>query len=251
MAINSIPGVGPQNTDIATAVSTSSAVSAQITASVPTAAAIATAVAAPSAATIAAAVAAPSSATIATAVAAAVPTTAGITTIVQANAGSPVGGTWTSLGVVNMNGLSGTTFSSLSGYKYLMFFYSLAGAAGGRTQIQFNGDTGSNYSSGVGVPSLDASPGFNNGQLQTQITLHGSPQGNYRATGIVKIPNSNSGLYKTVEGLATVDYNTTLGWEEFGLGVWNSTAAISSVTFLNHYPTTFGASSRIWGIGGN
>lgn len=62
MAINSIPGVGPQNSDIATAV------------------------AAPSAATIASAVAAPSASTIATAVAAAVPTSAQITTIVQNNA---------------------------------------------------------------------------------------------------------------------------------------------------------------------
>jgi hypothetical protein len=241
MAIDRIPGVGPQNSDIATAVAA------------PSAATIAAAVAAPSAATIAAAVAAPSSATIATAVAAAVPTTAGITTIVQANAGSPVGGTWTSLGVVNMNGLSGTTFSSLSGYKYLMFFYSYAGAAGGhRTQLQFNGDTGSNYSSGVGVPNpLDAAPNFSNGQLQTQITLHGGPAGNNRVTGIVKIPNSNSGLYKTVEGLATVDYNTSSAFEEFGLGIWNSTSAISSVTFLNSYPTTYTASSRIWGMGGN
>ena len=76
MAIDRIPGVGPTNADIATAVAA------------PSAASIAAAVAAPSAATIAAAVAAPSSATIASAVAAAVPTNASITSIVSAGASS-------------------------------------------------------------------------------------------------------------------------------------------------------------------
>ena len=87
MAIDRIPGVGPSNSDIAAATAAVVPNSAAITAAVPTAAQIATAVAAPSAATIATAVAAPSASTIATAVAAAVPTAASITSIVQSNAG--------------------------------------------------------------------------------------------------------------------------------------------------------------------
>ena len=95
MAIDRIPGVGPTNADIATAVAAPSAATiatavaapsaATIAATVaaPSAATIAAAVAAPSAATIAAAVAAPSSATIASAVAAAVPTIGAINTSVS------------------------------------------------------------------------------------------------------------------------------------------------------------------------
>lgn len=73
MAINQVPGVGPQNSDIANTIATTPAVSAQITASVPTSSAIATAVAA----------AVPTNTSIANAVAAAVPTNASITNIVQ------------------------------------------------------------------------------------------------------------------------------------------------------------------------
>jgi hypothetical protein len=79
MAINSIPGVGPQNTDIATAVAAAVPTNSSIAAAVPTNSTIASAVAA----------AVPTNSNIANAVAAAVPTNASITTIAQANGGAP------------------------------------------------------------------------------------------------------------------------------------------------------------------
>ena len=99
MAINIIPGVGPTNADIATAVAAPSAATIAAAVAAPSAATIAAAVAAPSAATIASTVAAPSSATIASAVAAAVPTISAINTAVANNAPSP--NAWVHLGSAN------------------------------------------------------------------------------------------------------------------------------------------------------
>lgn len=227
MAINNIPGVGPLNSDIATAV------------------------AAPSAATIAAAVAAPSSATIATAVAAAVPTTAGITTIVQANAGSPFGGTLTNLGVVDLNGVSTATLSSLSGYKYLRFYFGFVGTVGLRLQIRFNSDTAANYWSGLGTTSdiNTASQGFNHAFATNEITLTGNSLSNFRTSGILEIFNSNSTIYKIARSTSAVDTNGSNAFVNESFGTWNNTAAISSITFLNHYPSNFSTNSKVFCVG--
>lgn len=228
MAIDRIPGVGPTNADIATAV------------------------AAPSAATIAAAVAAPSSATIASAVAAAVPTTAGITSIVQANAGSPVGGTWTNLGRVDLNGLQGATVSSLSGYKYLKFFFGLTpGVTNMRLQLRFNGDTAANYWFGLGSANSSGPDEAGSQVAQTSITLHGSASVNNRVSGILEIENANSGIYKMTNTISTPNYASSRAAVTTSVGCWNSTAAISSVTFLNHYPSTYEGNSYIFCVGGN
>jgi hypothetical protein len=106
MAIDRIPGVGPTNADIATAV------------------------------------AAPSSATIATAVAAAVPTIGAINTSVANNAPSP--NAWTVISSVTPSGTS-TVFSSLSGYKKYRIIYANANSSESTLKIRLNGDTGNNY----------------------------------------------------------------------------------------------------------
>jgi hypothetical protein len=106
MAIDRIPGVGPTNADIATAV------------------------------------AAPSSATIATAVAAAVPTIGAINTSVANNA--PSANAWTVISSVTPSGTS-TVFSSLSGYKKYRIVYFNTNTSESSLTIRLNGDTGSNY----------------------------------------------------------------------------------------------------------
>jgi hypothetical protein len=128
MAIDRIPGVGPTNADIATAVAA------------PSAATIAAAVAAPSAATIAAAVAAPSSATIASAVAAAVPTIGAINTSVANNAPSPVN--WVFLGSANLQNVASATIS-FSAYRKLRLIVKVEinGGTPQNPRVRFNGDT--------------------------------------------------------------------------------------------------------------
>lgn len=147
MPINNIPGVGPTNADIATAVAA------------PSAATIAAAVAAPSAATIAAAVAAPSAATIATAVAAAVPTTAGITSIVQSNAGATLAqhqefsaGNWAWLGRTVFNSTTGEyTISGLESYKKIRIHIVANQTTGAQDVfLRLNGAT-SGYGSSYGA----------------------------------------------------------------------------------------------------
>ena len=216
MAIDRIPGVGPTNADIATAV------------------------AAPSAATIASAVAAPSAATIATAVAAAVPTTAGITSIVQANAGSPYGGTLTNLGFQSMSGVASVTFSSLGSYKYLKILginVSPATAIA-KLNVRFNGDGGTNYKyfvSGTGssgTQRYDTNSGTANAIIRTCGV--GAGPGNDGFSMNTQVVGSNSSAHKILEG-GGANYDSANG--EYidinvaSYGIWASTSAITSVTF--------------------
>ena len=228
MAINNIPGVGPTNADIATAV------------------------AAPSAATIAAAVAAPSSATIATAVAAAVPTTAEITSIVQANAGSPYGGTLTSIGVQAFSGVSSVTFSSLSGYKNLQFYITGAspGSSNADFQIRFNGDSGANYA--FLLPYFtNTTVGNNRSQASGAGLLAGSINSNSNICFINgEIKNSNSSSYKvcSVQSFNNASENRIIvnGWN-----LWNNSAAINSITFFFNQTATVDTNAKIYLLGGN
>lgn len=219
MPINNIPGVGPTNADIATAVAA------------PSAATIAAAVAAPSAATIAAAVAAPSSATIASAVAAAVPTTAGITSIVQANAGSPYAGTITHIGYATGNGSASYTFSNLSGYKYLKLVWAgvTCSANGAGFQIRINDDASTKYMAFIhkkrndtATPSLEF--GFNN-----KINLETILNDYLKSNGVLTIPNSNSGAVKQYTMLNSYN-NTAADIIQDYNGAWLNTSAISSIT---------------------
>lgn len=220
MPINNLPGVGPTNADIATAV------------------------AAPSAATIAAAVAAPSAATIATAVAGAVPTLSQINTSVSTNA-SPYGGTITNLGVSSVSGTGTITFSSLSSYKYLKFFMGLNTISPTTLRMRFNGDSGSSYRFATAVDRGGISSLQSLG-LGPMFELDPASSNNIRWWSI-EIPMSNAGEYKTYMAYG---YGTTDGAAPgigYSHGVWNSTAAISSVTFLTG--TGNFDSGAIYGIG--
>jgi len=113
MAIDRIPGVGPTNADIATAV------------------------------------AAPSAATIASTVAASVPTLAQINTSVSTNA-SPFGGTWANVAASSgFTGVNSTTISGLTGYKFLRIMFNLSSitlTTGAQQHgIRFNGDATGAY----------------------------------------------------------------------------------------------------------
>jgi hypothetical protein len=211
MATTSLnPGVGPTNADIATAV------------------------AAPSAATIASAVAAPSAATIATAVAAAVPTTAGITTIVQANAGGAYSGTMTSLGYQSMGNVNSVTFTGLSGYKYLQFFGTaiMQASNAGDFSLRFNSDSSSIYN--FHLPTFTPTGLTQNRAVNQSSGLIG---GNITANNSAQyfngeIFNSNSAGQKVVKTKGYWNDSGTVRNLVDGFILWNSTAAISSVTFF-------------------
>lgn len=180
------------------------------------------------------------------------PTLAEITTAITNNPSSPVGGTWTNLGTVDLNGLQGTTISSLSGYKYIRFYMGIQSSVGTRTQLRFNGDTGNNYWSGVGITETSNNPGFSVGNGESLMTLNGvSADTSNKLALFVEIENSNSTIYKIVKSQAASQFTTTKADAQFSIGCWNNTAAISSITLLNHYPGTYDAGSRLFIVGGN
>lgn len=242
MAIDIIPGVGPTNADIATAVAA------------PSAATIAAAVAAPSAATIAAAVAAPSAATIATQVAASVPTSANITSIVQANAGSPFGGTWTNIGSATFSGGASATISGLGSYKYLRFSIVCTHAAAHDVYMRINGDTGSNY---FYMSSINE--GYNN---SGGLYANANSSGTYFQIGnasvfdgtsflaTLEIFGAQSGAHKTLRG-TSIYKETTYGlYASYSLdGTWRNTAAVTSFTVYNS--RTSALQGTIWAQGAN
>lgn len=199
MPINNLPGVGPTNADIATAV------------------------AAPSAATIAAAVAAPSAATIASTVAASVPTLAQINTSVSSNA-SPYGGTWTTVSTTTFATVNTTTISSITGYKYLRIIFALSTVpANEQLGIRFNSDSGSNYLTGwhQGTGGINTRVDF------TQFDIGQNP--GYGAPIMLEVLNANSTSAEKVINLRNiVGAGMNSGW-----GHYSSNSAISSVTLFN------------------
>ena len=206
---------------------------------------IAAAVAAPSASTIAAAVAAPSSSTIATAVAAAVPTISAINTSVSTYA-SPYGGTVTSLGTQSLSGTA-TTFSSLGGYKTLRLYINGSSAANS-IQVRLNGDaTTTNYYQFTPVQTTYnqyTRGAIYNGYIPG-ITVHSgqtaaTPNGFY-----LEIEQSNSGQYKTFKYWDA--WTSSAGAGEFGAGVWNSTAAITSVSINSQTGSLSAGTAWMWG----
>lgn len=243
MPINNIPGVGPTNADIATAVAA------------PSAATIAAAVAAPSAATIAATVAAPSAATIATAVAGAVPTLGQINTSVSTNAPSPH--TWTLISTVTPNSTAtSVSFTGISGYKTLKIVCPRIETTGGTLNgiaLRINSDATSGNYSGAGwsiSPNNSISPTLN---LDTWLVLssgNGPSGGGFG--GHVTIYNSNVASQKFIESFFVGAYAGASGGGFSQLqGVWTSTATITSLTIHNNGTALLGGGKSIYLYGAN
>jgi hypothetical protein len=240
MAIDRIPGVGPANSDIASAIATTPAVSAQITANVPTAAAIATAVAAPSIATITSAITtnaasagvtmAAITSSITTNAASAGVTLAAIGTQVANNAPSP--NAWTVVSTIQPNNTTNTyTFSSLSGYKaYKLVFGGLSCATNGSANhfIRLNGDSGGNYIYGnmYSQPSTVGWIMYNGSVGGTNIPL--SSVSTQRLAGDATFERANLTGSKAI----TIELAGVGGNSQYHkcIGSWYNTAAITSIT---------------------
>lgn len=227
MPINNLPGVGPTNADIATAVAAPSAatIASTVAGSVPTLAQINTAVNTQT-----------NNSAIATAVAGAVPTLAQITSTVQANAGSPFGGTYTNLGTTALpQNSTSYTLSGLSGYKYLRIACSFFLDGTYTPLIRFNSDSGNNYlNTALTFVNNSTTPTRVMGQIQTAFrpTYAGNfaLSANVRLTGHITISNAASGAYKQVE-ILVADSSGTNRYELSGTYI--STSAITSMTITS------------------
>lgn len=229
MPISNIPGVGPTNSDIAAATAAVVPNSAAITAAVPTAAQIATAVAAPSASTIA------------TAVAASVPTLTQINNSIATNS-SPFGGTFTNVALSTASSTNSITFSGLSGYKFYRLVMAGLGPSGtAALQMRFNGDAGNNYAYFTALQAVTS----NNLSGDTGFRI--SPNAGSVRGAIIDIPYANSTTAdKTCYVIDSV--TTAAEFGSFG-GVWASTAPITSITLFWTSAATSNWYVRL--IGGN
>jgi hypothetical protein len=158
---------------------------------------------------------------------------------------------------VGAGGQSSVTFSSIpSTFTHLQIRAMIkrsGGTGGDNTNLTLNGDTGSNYAwhqlYGDGV-----SPGVGAGTTQTSIrAIHSDATANVFGVGIIDILDySNTNKYKTTRTLAGYDDNiATIGYVLFRSGLWQNTAAITSVTLTPNSGTFAQYSSfALYGIKG-
>jgi hypothetical protein len=215
MAIDRIPGVGPQNSDIA------------------------------------AAVAAPSAATIATQVAASVPTLAQITSTVQANAGSPFGGTWTNLGSYSFpTNATQLSITGLNGYKYLRFLCTEILENGGNHNfnLRFNNDSSGVYTyrmNGLVGTNADYAKEVNASSFTLMYISAGFP-----ASFDLSIQNaSSSSTAKLVEWTGDTNFFSNR-YRVTGFGNYSSSSSISSAQIFCS-GSNFGSAGNITVLGAN
>jgi hypothetical protein len=227
MAIDRIPGVGPQNSDIATAVSTAVPTIAQITSAVTTNAA--------SAGVTMAAI----TSSITTNAASAGVTLAAIGTQVANNAPSPAN--WVHLGTASMTNLITSTISFSAYRKLKIVIKGLTNAGSSNSAaLRFNSDSGNNYNTGfLYFRSGGTSPstGLEVGNIGSYrlYRFNGSGMGsNQTFVGTIEIENANLTNNKNYSH-KMVYYDA--GDAQFarieGIGSYQGTSAITSVTFFD------------------
>jgi len=130
---------------------------------------------------------------------------------------------------------SSVVFSSIpQTYTDLIIVTNLISASGGGQDldIRFNGDSGANYSwiSLYGTGSVAASTRTNN-DTKYRTDFYGYIETTLRQNAIIQIQNySKTTTYKTALSRAN-NANTGV---DLNVGLWRSTAAISSITFVNN-----------------
>jgi len=167
-----------------------------------------------------------------------------------------LGGNYTSIATqtVGSGGAASITFSSIpSTYTHLQLRIfaqtSRSGAITDGMNIQFNGDTGSNYSQHwlQGNGSAVTSYGY---ASQTRGWLGGSggASGYFSANIVDILDYTNTNKYKTHRCLMGTDANGS-GLIEIGSGVWLNTSAITSFTILPDYsPYVQYSSFALYGV---
>jgi len=151
--------------------------------------------------------------------------------------------------VAGVGGTTSVTFSSIpSTYTHLQIrAYGIVAAGVTNLAVQFNGDTASNYwwhqlyGSGGGTGSNNSGASSPFMYMPTFATQPGG-----MVLDILDYTNTNK--YKTMRGIGGSDANGS-GQLSLSSGMWNSTAAITSITL---YGSTFSqySSFALYGIKG-
>ena len=170
-----------------------------------------------------------------------------------------VAGDYDSLSTVNVGagGAVSVTFSSISSsYTHLQVrWFSRNLDTSTTAQLTFNGDNGSNYTSHY-LFGNGASAGAGSSISSTYITGFDQPSSasaaNIFGTGVIDILDyANTNKLKTAKFLGGNDQNGS-GVVALGSGLWNSTTAITSITFKSQGGSGFAQYSKfsLYGIKG-
>ncbi len=147
---------------------------------------------------------------------------------------------------------SDVTFSSISGsYTDLVLICQMKTSALATIYLQFNSDTGSNYSySNLAGSPAGANAGRSSSATINRITNYAYPDNTFNTNAIVNFMNySNSTTYKTFLSRA----NNASGADnatEVLAGLWSSTAAISTIKVYPSGGATWstGSTFTLYGI---
>lgn len=167
--------------------------------------------------------------------------------------------TYTLIASATGNGSSGSvTFSSIPAtYTDLKVVMSSRDSdttsTANNTNIQFNGDTGSNYNSRTLVDLVGTVYSFSNTDTAISYLNHNSAGSSSTANTFdnteIYIPNYLSSNQKSVSIDCVVENNSTLGYLWLTAGIWTGTSAITSIkisTGTGNYVT--GSTFYLYGI---
>jgi len=163
------------------------------------------------------------------------------------------------LATTNTSGVTSVVLSlgssSISSYKYIDIigtaFYSTNGSADG-IKLQFNGDTGANYSSAYYEQSASGSVGYGSTTGETSAWCGYRPSGTntkpiHFVTRIFN-PNSTDRKKQTQSRFGNYDegFNGTYSTR------WNNTAAVTSITLISATGSNMqaGTNFQVYGIKG-
>ena len=164
----------------------------------------------------------------------------------------PAGATYEPIATAAINGVSTYTFSSISGsYTDLkLITTAIVGSAGDYLRIRFNGDTATNYSS-TGLRGNGSAATSSRFTSQTGIYL-GTAKGGSTTRPLLSIANIFSYAGSTNKS-CLLEYSNDQngdGSVERHVGLWSSTAAITSITVYSDGAFNFaaGSTATLYGI---
>ena len=154
---------------------------------------------------------------------------------------------------------SSVTFSSIpgTGYTDLVVFCSSRtdrGNNGDAILLQFNSDTGNNYSTrslyGTGSNAVSASWSSVSGIYLVQAACGNSDTANTFGSSQTYIPNYAGSANKAVSHTGNSETNAATSYMSADAGLWSNTAAITSIVLKPFNGTVFrsGSSFTLFGI---
>lgn len=143
---------------------------------------------------------------------------------------------------------SSVTFSSISGsYTDLVLVVNGEVSTSQQIALQFNSDTGSNYSSTALYGDGSSGASARNTSTTSMVGGFGWFANGTRATSIINIQNySNTTTNKTAIGRG----NLSSSYVHAGVGLWRNTSAITSITMFvfGGYNWNSGTTFNLYGI---